>query len=626
MNLDVQIGIIEFDQNLICTYSNEYMKQFNLSSNTTLDMIIHVPFRELTAKLNRDFFVDHIESENICQLVDKRWVKISRSFRNSHYTFIVCDITRLNENINQTKTLFLANMSHEIRTPLNGIIGMLTLLEDTILNNDQKNYIDMLRECSVNLMTIINDILDYSKLEAGKIHLENVSFNLSDCIESTNDIVMSKIYEKNLEYDYFIDPSVPRFIEGDLNRIKQILLNLLINSIKFTERGRIFLSIEVDERFPSSSKNSDETVYLKFSIEDTGCGIKHSEIEKLFKSFSQIETVYKTNQGTGLGLSIAKELVHLMNGRIYIDWTEPDRGSRFCFVIKTKRSRNIPTNVHPNVDILKNKKVFILDDKLENRLGLASLTQKWGMNVHTYSDAKEALFFLKNSDFDLGLVDICMPELNGKEFAVRLRQQTITLNRNEIPLIALSSIGEHLNEYNYLFRSQLLKPVKESKLQTICCDILSSSSTVKKFNQPIDTKQTIKILLAEDISINQKVILNFLNKMGLTEITLVENGRECLEALNSSSFDILLVDIKMPILDGETVVKKINEYYQCPEHSQYKFVNPRKPVIIAVTSYCLREDKQKYLDIGFDDYIPKPIDINQLNMCINNAIKKVKNS
>jgi CheY-like chemotaxis protein len=269
---------------------------------------------------------------------------------------------------------------------------------------------------------------------------------------------------------------------------------------------------------------------------------------------------------------------------------------------------------------LKNKTAFILDDKLENRLGLASMIQKWGMIVHTYSDAKEALFFLKHNTYDIGFVDICMPELNGKEFALRLSQQTISSNRGNIPLVALSSIGEHLNEYNYLFKAQLLKPVKETKLKTVCIEIFSSS---KKIEVPeLNIKEDIKILLVEDVTINQKVMVNFLNKIGMHDITIVDNGKDCLEALTQRKYDIILLDIRMPILNGESVIKYINDYFD-QKRGSYKFLNNKKPITVAVTSYCLKEDKQKYLDMGFDDYLPKPININELNICIHNCIEKL---
>lgn len=617
--MDIQIGIIIFDIDLKCIYSNIYMNDFKMNPVELTEV------NPETKRLNDEFFEQHKESINICDMIsngEMRTYKITRVLGNSEFIFIFHDLSEINKlkkelkKISDSKSLFLANINHEIRTPLNGIMGMLTLLEDTILNNDQKNYMEMLRECSVNLMTIINDILDYSKLEAGRVVLDVQSIDLYNCIESTNDIIMSKIYEKRLEYDYYIDDNLPRFIEGDLNRIKQILLNLLTNAIKFTDKGKITLIVTHDDTFATSS--TSEYFYLKFTIEDTGCGIDHTHISELFKSFNQIKNNYKVNQGTGLGLSIAHELVNLMNGKIYIDWTQVDKGSRFCFVIKTKKCNDKILIPNDNTIVLKNKRAFILDDKLENRLGLASMIQKWGMNVQTYSDGKEALFFLKNNEFDIGFVDICMPDLNGTEFALRLRQQNI---RKEIPLVALSSIGEPLNEYNYLFKSQLLKPVKESKLKTLCCEILSYNHSVVSYdinsslnlNVHLDIKESIKILLAEDVTINQKVIMNFLNKLGFYDITLVENGKECLDALKEIKYDILLLDIRMPIIDGESVIRIIKE----------TSVHVKKPITVAVTSYCLKEDRQKYLDMGFDDYLSKPININDLNTCINKCIEKL---
>lgn len=227
-----------------------------------------------------------------------------------------------------------------------------------------------------------------------------------------------------------------------------------------------------------------------------------------------------------------------------------------------------------------------------------------------------------------------MPELSGKDFALRLNQQTLVSDRGNIPLVALSSIGEHLNEYNYLFKAQLLKPVKESKLKSICTEIFSSSKQNTSQILELNIKENVKILLAEDVTINQKVMMNFLNKIGMNDITLVENGKECLEALTQRKYDIILLDIRMPIINGESVIKSINDYFNghnstlpsidgVGKGSPYKFLNNKKPITVAVTSYCLKEDKQKYLDMGFDDYLPKPININDLNTCIHNCIEKL---
>jgi CheY-like chemotaxis protein len=525
---------------------------------------------------------------------------------------------------------------------------MLTLLEDTELHNEQKNYIEMMRECSINLMTIINDILDYSKLEAGKIKLNVKCMNIRQCIESTNDIILSKLYEKNLDYNYNIDPNLNFNINGDENRIKQVIINILSNSIKFTEKGDILLNVTIENNI-ENKKNCNEPncnqIIIKFSITDTGCGLDINQKDQLFKSFSQLRNVSnnKIYKGTGLGLAISKEIVTLMNGSIWVDWTNINQGSRFSFTVKTCQCNCDNLNIEQvtDISILKNKKCFVLDDNRENRISCANTLHKWGMKVITYSDPTEALYFLKTEQFDIGCVDFKMPYMDGNTFAFNLKTQLLKLNKTPIPLISLSSLGEQFNDTN-LFKGHLIKPPKESKLQKLCIDILmqkqfkynkdkdndidTNNSIFNNLNNyNINIKDNIRILLVEDILINQKVVLSFLNKMGFKNIDICDDGQKCLQKMKDNVYDFLFLDIKMPVLNGEYVMKYILDYYDNPnkKNKEYKLLNPTKPYVIAVTAYCLIEDKFKYLKLGFDGYIPKPININDLNKCMNTFIEKL---
>jgi signal transduction histidine kinase len=372
----IDIGIFEVDNNLNCLCVNKYIiNYFNIKLLETDELFsrddqaspsklfsyminsLHNDDSIIENKKSEDFIKNNIESESICRLLNKKtdtyhWIKLKRRINKKSpnditFLFIFEDIDDFKkleidlhksetmiENSYSNKAIFLTNMNHEIRTPLNGIIGMLTLLENTSLNNDQKDYIEMLRECSINLMTIINDILDYSKLEAGKINLDVKCIDLRNCIETTNDILLSKIYEKNIDYNYSININIPRLIKGDSNRIKQILLNLLSNSIKFINKDTInsptiFLDVTVEK-----SSEDQNNFKIKFTINDSGCGIEYNDRDKLFKSFTLTTTTH--NQGTGLGLAISKELVELMGGDIWIDWSEIGKGTRFCFTILTQ--------------------------------------------------------------------------------------------------------------------------------------------------------------------------------------------------------------------------------------------------------------------------------------------------
>jgi signal transduction histidine kinase/CheY-like chemotaxis protein len=619
---------------------------------------VHPDFLNIEQQRWDDFFEKHIPSTTECQVFHSKaqsyiWVKVQRALidcnETTKFMVTILDIdenklmeiklyneTRHKEEAYNHKSVFLTNMSHEIRTPLNGIIGMLTLLEDTKISKDQESYISMIKECSYNLMTIINDILDYSKLEIGKISLDIKPMSLQECVESTNDIILSKIYEKSLEYSYNIEADVHDSFLGDNNRIKQILLNLLSNAIKFTDKGTVFLNIkQIDQdTFGKLTNldqvtNTDEEMYLRFDITDTGFGIDQKDVDKLFKSFTQIQskTSSKIQQGTGLGLVISKELTELMGGVIWLDWSAVSKGSRFSFVVKTQSIENTHY-ITANEDILAGASVLIVDDNLFNRIGLSGMVTKWGMKAYTFSNAEEALYFTKINKFDIGLIDMCMPRMDGTTFAYKLRQQEEFDNRS-FPLIALSSIGDKSESISSIFKSHLSKPIKEKQLKAHCITYLSefknnidtdtSEKNLDTFlvaNNILDFKDNIRILLVEDIFINQKVIVSFLNKIGFSNINVVEDGQSCIDSVLSTNFDIILLDIRIPVKNGEEVFAEVQQHFK--EH-----VFKRKPYIIAVTAYCLRGDKQKYLDMGFDDYIPKPISFTNLSFCMNTFTEKL---
>ena len=682
---NLPVGIIRFNDKHRCIYANRFvinllgldiLRQDENISEIYLNAI-HKDDRRLEKEMCLQFRNTHQECNSTFRILNKktneyRWMINKRNVIYLHdntisYVFTLQDV---NENKlleiqlrNQTlraeeaynhKSIFLANMSHEIRTPLNGVIGMLTLLEDTKLSNDQEDYISMIKECSYNLMTIINDILDYSKLEVGKISLDMRSMNLRECLESANDIILSKLYEKSLEYTYDIDNKLPEKIYGDQNRLKQVLLNLLNNSIKFTDRGNIILNIkkiENDDEYeylkqthsPSSNPKypfeniSDyedfcsDNIYLRFDIIDTGCGIDKSDNHKLFKSFSQIDNqvTSKIYQGTGLGLAISKELVELMGGFIWLDSSEVYIGSKFSFIIPTLECKIIETENISDI-VLHNANVLIVDDNIHNRISLTAMVTKWGMKPYVFSNGEEALYFTKLMKFDIGLIDVCMPRMDGQSFANKLREQ-IDFPNKDLPLIAVSSLGDKLTSKSKHFKTHIIKPIKESKLKKICIDLLQKRQIkniekdqdqyqkvipIDKYidqNNIIELKSNVRIMLAEDVYINQKVVISFLNKLGYDNIQVVDNGQQCLDVAKNNNFDVILLDIRMPIMNGDVVLQEL--------HKHYKKINQPSPYIVAVTAYCLREDKQKYLDMGFDYYIPKPITINDLKKCLDNFVE-----
>lgn len=691
------VGIVKFNDASQIIYINKFIqnlfdvKDVSQNSLENLKKIylnqIHIDDREHELNMCQKFSNDYIETTSTFRIFNKllneyRWVTNKRTLIKSENDQFISFMYTL-QDIHEIKTLelklrhetikseqaynhqasFLANMSHEIRTPLNGIIGMLTLLDDTVLSDDQKDYMLMVKECSYNLMTIINDILDYSKLEVGKISLDIKPMDLMMCIESTNDIIISKIYEKSLEYTYNKNSNLPDSIYGDLHRIKQILLNLLSNAIKFTDKGDIHLNItkidyvdynllrtkhdksRLNDNIIENLTNSDNVyfnkIYLRFDITDSGCGIDDAELNKLFKPFSQVinKVNYKIYQGTGLGLAICKELVELMGGFVWLDKSDVNKGSKFSFILPTIEASLPITDTPIDVPMLKNKNVLIVDDNIHNRISLSGMITKWGMNPYVFSNAEEALYFTRITKFDIGLIDICMPKMDGITFASKLHEQKNFI-KDQFPLIALSSIGDKNSSDTHYFKINLLKPVKETKLKNICFNLLQSRKKTEYKDKSCESpkgmliesstddyivrnhlsefKYNIKILLAEDIQVNQKVIISFLRKFGYVNVDVVDNGEQCLILAKNNHYDLIFLDIRMPIKDGDVVLQELLEFYTNN--------NKTKPYFVAVTAYALREEQNRYLKIGFDDYIPKPITLNILSKCIDKFVDQTLNT
>lgn len=500
----------------------------------------------------------------------------------------------------KAKAEFLATMSHEIRTPMNGVIGMTALLKRTPLTREQLDYVETIKISGDNLLTVINDILDFSKIEQGKMELELQSFNLIENSEDVLALLSSLAAKKNLELLLKYDDEIPRNIIADPHRIKQVLVNLINNAIKFTFKGEVILNIQL------KNKEQDE-LELEFSIIDTGIGIPKDKRDRLFQSFSQVDaSIARRFEGTGLGLAISKQLVTLMGGEIGVE-SEPDKGSNFHFTIKVKEDQN-PIKSRYNIDskTFEGKKVLVLDDNETNLKIMARLLDLWGFVVVTENYYLEALDKLKHDAFDLILLDMQMPDISGVTVAQKLKSYEETKN---IPIILLSSIKlDFTQEEKDLFSVYQLKPVREHRLWKSILSALNMNDEMvdgKQDNSEIESLNfsNLQVLVAEDNLINQKVTLSQLKNIGISA-DVVSNGIEAVKACKIKDYDIVLMDVQMPEMDGLDATREILSYF--------KSFATKPPIILAMTANVIGESQNQCLNAGMKDFISKPVNFEEL--------------